>query len=90
MSVASSLYRDHEYKGSRTAVDDEFRSGIYSLNGTEADVTEGAIIQPAAKFDQVVDPDVSVQKNIIIELEGLIKKSSTKILVVRRLLEYWY
>lgn len=46
--------------GSRTAVDDEFRSGILPINNTEADLTEGAIIQPADGFDKVIDPDVSI------------------------------
>ncbi|XP_013187999.2 peroxidase-like [Amyelois transitella] len=48
-----------KYLGTRTVVDDSFRSGIYELNNTEADLTQGTFRQPAAKFDHNMDPDIA-------------------------------
>ncbi|XP_063827412.1 peroxidase-like [Ostrinia nubilalis] len=48
-----------DYLGTRTTVDDEFRSGILEVNNTEADLTQGAFRQPAAKFDYVIEPDIA-------------------------------
>ncbi|KAG6441937.1 hypothetical protein O3G_MSEX002076 [Manduca sexta] len=56
----SDLYsRDGKYLGSRTGVDDEFRSGILEVNNTEADLTQGAFRQRAAKIDYNMDPDLA-------------------------------
>ncbi|XP_030031282.2 peroxidase [Manduca sexta] len=51
--------RDGTYLGSRTGVDDEFRSGILEVNNTEADLTQGTFRQRAAKVDYNIDPDLT-------------------------------
>ncbi|CAH0592738.1 unnamed protein product [Chrysodeixis includens] len=51
--------RKGEYLGTRTTVDDEFRSGILEVNNTEADLTQGAFRQRAAKFDYTIEPDIA-------------------------------
>ncbi|PZC76461.1 hypothetical protein B5X24_HaOG204523 [Helicoverpa armigera] len=48
-----------KYLGTRTTVDDEFRSGILEVNNTEADLTQGAFRQRAAKFDYTIEPDIA-------------------------------
>lgn len=58
--LSHSLYSGKgKYLGTRTTVDDEFRSGILEVNNTEADLTQGAFRQRAAKFDYTIEPDVS-------------------------------
>ncbi|XP_026739270.1 peroxidase-like [Trichoplusia ni] len=51
--------RKGKYLGTRTTVDDEFRSGILEVNNTEADLTQGAFRQRAAKFDYTIEPDLA-------------------------------
>ncbi|KAJ8735971.1 hypothetical protein PYW08_006627 [Mythimna loreyi] len=53
------LYRKGRYIGNRPTPDDEFRSGILAINNTEADLTEGALIQPGDEFDYVIAPDLT-------------------------------
>ncbi|KAJ8735975.1 hypothetical protein PYW08_006631 [Mythimna loreyi] len=48
-----------KWLGTRTTVDDEFRSGILELNNTEAGLTQGAFRQRAAKFDYTMEPDLA-------------------------------
>ncbi|XP_072936832.1 salivary peroxidase/catechol oxidase-like [Epargyreus clarus] len=57
-SGVADLYRNGTYIGSRTVIDDTFRSGILALNNTEADLTFRDIFQPSDKFDYVLDPDL--------------------------------
>ncbi|XP_075977634.1 peroxidase-like [Anticarsia gemmatalis] len=53
------LYRNGTFRGSRRATEAVSRSGILPINNTEADLTQGAYIQPSAKFDYVIDPELS-------------------------------
>ncbi|XP_072936800.1 uncharacterized protein [Epargyreus clarus] len=57
-SSVADLYREKKYVGSRSLVDDAYRSGIYPMNNTEEDVTFGALVQPSEKFDYVLDPEI--------------------------------
>ncbi|XP_060805031.1 peroxidase-like [Amyelois transitella] len=55
----SDLYDNKgKYLGTRTGVDDILRAGIYELNNTEADLTQGSFRQAAAGFDKNMDPDL--------------------------------
>nr|XP_049692421.1 peroxidase-like [Helicoverpa armigera] len=53
------LYRNGKYRGRRPAPDDSLRSGILSVNNTEADLTQGSLIQPSDDFDYVIAPDLA-------------------------------
>ncbi|KAI5635959.1 peroxidase domain-containing protein [Phthorimaea operculella] len=46
-----------KFLGTRTTVDDSFRTGVLDYNTTEADLTQGAFRQPAAKVDWNIDYD---------------------------------
>ncbi|KAM3958623.1 salivary peroxidase/catechol oxidase-like [Aphomia sociella] len=54
------LYSNNgKFLGSRTTVDDELRSGVFEVNNTEADLTQGAFRRPSSKIDDVLDPDMA-------------------------------
>ncbi|KAI5635960.1 peroxidase domain-containing protein [Phthorimaea operculella] len=48
-----------KFLGTRTAVDDQFRTGVLDYNTTEADLTQGSFRQPAAKVDWNIDYDLA-------------------------------
>lgn len=52
------MYRNGQYLGTRPVPDNVARSGAFAINNTEADLTVGSSVQPAAKFDYVIDPQV--------------------------------
>ncbi|XP_049878875.1 peroxidase-like [Pectinophora gossypiella] len=48
-----------KYLGTRTTVDDEYRSGILEVNNTEAVLTQGSFRQPSHKVGYTMDPDLA-------------------------------